>query len=293
VVRPTPEEIEARRFRLAQNGYDCESVDRFLAEIADGLREQPPASEPGPSDEFGRLGQEIAGILRTARDGAGAIKAEAEGQAAAVRSRAEVEAGELHKSAEREAAQIRVDAERQLEQATQALARANEQAAAIRAGADEAARHRIDELMVDVNRREADLRDAEQSAYLRLIGARNDLQTAIDRLLDTLDGDVAATADPVVDLTVAPPHVRTIGKPEPVTAPEPPSGAEGQARPEATPAAGEAAPGRERSAVGSVDLDQPAGSAGADPLLRMVRAAVGRAAEASTPEPPDREASAS
>ena len=66
-MRPTPEEIEARRFRLAQNGYDCEAVDRFLAEVAEGLRSQP-APEAGTPDEFGRLGQEIAAILRNAHD---------------------------------------------------------------------------------------------------------------------------------------------------------------------------------------------------------------------------------
>ena len=47
-LRPTPEEIEARRFRLAQNGYDCEAVDRFLAEIADGLRSDPGAEPARP-----------------------------------------------------------------------------------------------------------------------------------------------------------------------------------------------------------------------------------------------------
>ncbi len=40
-MRLTPEEIEARRFRLAPNGYDCEAVDRFLAEITEALRNQP------------------------------------------------------------------------------------------------------------------------------------------------------------------------------------------------------------------------------------------------------------
>ena len=43
-VRLTPEEIEARRFRLAPNGYDCEAVDRFLAEVTEALRDQPVTS---------------------------------------------------------------------------------------------------------------------------------------------------------------------------------------------------------------------------------------------------------
>jgi DivIVA domain-containing protein len=65
-VRLTPEEIEARRFRLAPNGYECEAVDRFLAEITEALREQPAPT--AGSDEFSRVGQEIAAIMQTERD---------------------------------------------------------------------------------------------------------------------------------------------------------------------------------------------------------------------------------
>ena len=87
-VRLTPEDIEARRFRLAPNGYECEAVDRFLVEVIEALRNQPVAT--GDSDEFSRAGQEIASVLRAARDSAGAMRAEAEGLAASMRSRASV-----------------------------------------------------------------------------------------------------------------------------------------------------------------------------------------------------------
>ncbi len=71
---------------------------------------------------------------------------------------------------------------------------------------------------------------------------------------------------------------RTTGHPDPVIAPEPPTSDQPAARADEQP-------------VGSVQLDAN-GNAG-DPLLRMVRAAVGRAVEASSPEGLDREASAS
>ena len=257
----TPEEIEARRFRLAQNGYDCESVDRFLSEIADALR--TPTSPALGGDEFGRMGQEIAAILRNARDSAGAVRAEAEGHAAALRSRAELEAEDVRKEAESEAEairtrataasdetlalahrdadalrtsaqadadQMRLEAERQLEQATQARLRADEQMAAARAGAEREvaarleraeheARRRADEITTEATQRAEAVRESEQSTYLRLLAARDDLQLAIDRLVANIDGDPRSTASvievgaaldqaqSVVDLTTAPPQV--------------------------------------------------------------------------------------
>ncbi len=328
----TPEEIEARRFRLAQNGYDCESVDRFLAEIANALRTPTPSSLG--ADEFGRLGQEIAAILRNARDSAGAVRAEAEGHAAALRSRAELQASDVQKAAEAEAEalraevaaeadqartqarqeaeavraaaqadadQIRLDAERQLEQATQARARADEQVAAIRAGAEREAaarveraeheaRRRADEITTEATQRAEAIRESEQSTYLRLLAARDDLQLAIDRLVAGLEGDIRPGADldpadedqSVVDLTKAPAQVHPGPNAET---------AEAAAFGDAT-SFGDAV-ARASRPIASVGLD-PAGSAGTgDPLLRMVRAAVGRAAEGSSTDDPEQEASAS
>ncbi len=325
----TPEEIEARRFRLAQNGYDCESVDRFLSEIADALRTPAPAMFG--ADEFGRMGQEIAAILRNARDSAGAVRAEAEGHAAALRSRAELEAEDVRKEAESEAQsvrarattasqeamaqaradadalrtaaqadadQIRLEAERQLEQATQIRSRADEQMASARAGAEREAaarleraeheaRRRADEITTEATQRAEAIRESEQSTYLRLLAARDDLQLAIDRLVAHLDGDprsapsgadVGAALDEaqsVVDLTTAPPQVHR------------------GAGPEAPAADHDDEFARTARPIASVGLESGANQAAGDPLLRMVRAAVGRAAEGSSGEGPEQEASAS
>jgi len=222
-VRLTPEEIEARRFRLAPNGYDCEAVDRFLAEIVEALRELPAAT--GSSDEFSRVGQEIAAVLRAARDSAGAVRAEAEGQAAAARSRAEAEANDLRK-----------EAKAQLHQAQQTLAEAREQAELVVAEAE----HHADEI-----------KHAERVARQRLLATRTDLQTLIDRL-------GASNGASVLDLTAD--DEETI----------------------------EAADGIDLLATGgpTADVGAPANPPAelGDPLLRMVRAAVGRAAEHSEAE---------
>ncbi|HVN49873.1 MAG TPA: DivIVA domain-containing protein [Acidimicrobiales bacterium] len=349
-MRPTPEEIEARRFRLAQNGYDCEAVDRFLAEIAEGLRAEPAADALSP-DEFGRLGQEIAAILRNAHEGAGAVKAEAEGQAAALRATAEAEAHDLRKAslaeaeaikalaaveaqaersaaqaeadelrtrAQAEAAEIRAEAERQLGQAAHRLAVADEQAAATRAGADREAairleqaereaRERASEIAADAERRAEASLEAEQSTYLRLLAARDDLQQALERLAAHVG---VHQDDPVVDLTTAPPQVRSLAHP-PTAGPEAGVGERGgRPAPVSAPEPGAASSPSvafdlESRSVGSSPLEASPGVATGDPLLRMVRAAVGRAVEASVeasvegssePDAPgevDREASAS
>ncbi len=339
----TPEEIEARRFRLTQNGYDCESVDRFLSEIADALRTPTPAVFG--ADEFGRMGQEIAAILRNARDSAGAVRAEAEGHAAALRSRAELEADDVRKQAETEAEevrsraqaaadellaearrdadaqrasagadaeaqraaavadadQMRLETERQLEQATQIRARADEQMASARASAEREAsarleraeheaRRRADEITTEATQRAEAIRESEQSTYLRLLAARDDLQLAIDRLVAQIDGDPRSVSAPVeserderadepsvVDLTTAPPQVHR-GPAHVVGT----SGLDADDEQSRAP-----------RPIASVGLDSTGGPPGGDPLLRMVRAAVGRAAEGSTSDDPEQEASAS
>ena len=125
------------------------------------------------------------------------------------------------------------------------------------------------------------IRESEQSTYLRLLAARDDLQQAIDRLVTNLGvgarmADERETADEgqsVVDLTTAPAQVRH----ETV-----PAGA-GLTNGEAAAA----------HAIAPVGRDPQVGTSAGDPLLRMVRATVGRAAEGSSGDGPDQQASAS
>jgi DivIVA domain-containing protein len=194
-VRLTPEEIEARRFRLSANGYDCEAVDRFLADIAEALRS--PGGPGGDADEFGRVGLEIATILRNARDSAGAIKAEAEGHAAALRSRAEAEAGDVRKAAASEAEALHVQAraeieaglesaERELADARRTAEEAAAEADAVRATAetDAKARKAAAEDEAEEVRRSLDteLEASRQSVQVELDAQRTTAQTEADQI---------------------------------------------------------------------------------------------------------------
>jgi DivIVA domain-containing protein len=222
-VQLTAETIEARRFKLAPNGYDCETVDRFMAEIAAALRAKPTARAGDPDgDDFGRFGDEMAALMRAAHDRASAVQAEAEGHAAAVRSKADLAAEDVKLEAEREAASIRVAAD--------------QDAASVRETAE----------------REATRIVAE--AQQRVLALRAELDELVERLGLT-GGAHAETAPPeVVDLTEA-------------------SGPSGFRKPDP----GFAAATDPNRPVSPVDLEDEAAPGAPDPLVRMVRAAVGRA----------------
>ena len=262
----TPEQIEARRFRLAPNGYECEAVDRFLVEVIEALRDQPAG--PSDADEFSRAGQEIASVLRAARDSAGAMRAEAEGLAASMRSRAELETADLRQTAEAERKQSKVILIDAQQRAETLLREAEQQATATLAAATAQAATRATQITAEAERQADQIRRGEQASHQRLVAARTDLQQAIDRL-DPSD------ERPVLDLTVTPPGLRTTGASEvgdainPVTRPMPVTA--GQVPSEPAPA---------DSAVAT------------DPLLRMVRAAVGRAAQHSSSHELENEAPA-
>ena len=256
-MRLNPEEIEARRFRLAPNGYECEAVDRFLAEITEALR-NPPLTTP-ETDEFGRVGQEIATILRAARDSAGAMRAEAEGLAASVRSRAELEAVDVRKQAEKDRDEAKQILDEAHAKGDVVINEAQKQAAASLSAATEQARARAAQITARAERQAEQIRRGERAAHQRLLAARTDLQQAIDRLVGTDD-------QPVLDLTTAPPHVRTGGiRREPLVA-----------------GGDQTAVDADETEIGSRHGDP---ATGGDPLLRMVRAAVGRAVEGSASDP--------
>ena len=253
-MRLTPEDIEARRFRLAPNGYECEAVDRFLAEVIETLRQQPaepvePVVTTPETDEFSRAGQEIATILRAARDSAGAMRAEAEGLAASMRSRAELEAADLLRQAEAERGQAATVLAEAQQQADATVRDAEQQIAGAVAEATARGEARATQIIEAAERQAEVIRRGERAAHQRLLAARTDLQQAIDRLAGHDDRSL-------LDLTVAAPHGQAGDDDLVVSAAQ--SNANGHA------ANGHAA-------------DEPA----ADPLLRMVRAAVGRAAQHS------------
>ncbi|MEL7206627.1 MAG: DivIVA domain-containing protein, partial [Actinomycetota bacterium] len=110
----TPEEIEGKEFGVSRRGYDRDEVDEFLVEVAGVVRDAEAAAasapEPGSddsgsgdsdseaaaddpgsirarlaggdddTDDFGRLGAEVALVLRTADEAATKRRSEAEAE---------------------------------------------------------------------------------------------------------------------------------------------------------------------------------------------------------------------
>jgi len=218
-------------------------------------------------------------VLRSARDSAGAMRAEAEGLAASMRSRAELEAADVRKQAEAEAEQAKQMLVEAQIQAEAIIREGEQQASSSLAEATEQARGRAQQITARAERQAEQVRRGERAAHQRLLAARTDLQQAIDRLGGSDD-------QPVLDLTTAPPHVRTGG----IHTEVPPNSSGDPARRAvhikvdapglgATDRAEQATdPGSEQAT--DPDSDPDSDSTG-DPLLRMVRAAVGRAAEHS------------
>ena len=311
-MRLTPDEIRALRFPLSPNGYECESVDRFLAEAIELLQDTPAngaGTDSANNDDFARAGQEIAVVLRSARDSANALRAEAEGHAVATRARADVDAEEIHNRA--------VD---ELQQAEQILAAAKAESEAILAEAKavvaasvetatEQARLQAAEITKEAETHAEQIRRGERAVHQRLLAARTDLDQAIDRLIGSAE-------KPVLDLTMAPPHLRTgsiIDRPTSAESSHPssngdatptrkslgvqPETPDSSPEPSATPVtATHAAPDTfnrdedrdtDEQLNRRTDIISPS-----DPVLRMVRAAVGRAIENSATERPDDQAPA-
>ena len=210
----SPEEIEGKEFDVSRRGYDRDEVDDFLVEVAETVRQAGAAGDdageaggeegadpmrsrlrggPADTDEFGRLGAEVAAVLRTADEGAARRQAEAEVEARRIREEAEAEAISLRAEAETEATRIRAEAEVEARNARTALAEATEQARVTIAEANEQAEFlaRQAEENAEVRRQEL-LAEAEEQADLaaglerdvhgRLLAARDDLDRAVTRL---------------------------------------------------------------------------------------------------------------
>jgi cell division septum initiation protein DivIVA len=134
----TPQEIETRPFLTERQGYDRHEVQSFLKAVAnefrtlveriEGLQEElatakagadaaeeraraaeearpeaaaAPAAAPAPAgDPFVALGDEVAGVLRTAHDTATSITSAAEEAAAAAKAKAAEEADRLRLEAD-------------------------------------------------------------------------------------------------------------------------------------------------------------------------------------------------
>jgi DivIVA domain-containing protein len=270
-VHLSPDEIERRTFAIEDRGYDRDEVRVFLREVGAALRlalhtTRPPttaAADPAPAtaatgstDDFARLGAEVAEVLRSAHDAVDALHHQAALEIAARHEAAEADADEVRRRAEHGAAWTQDRAKRVLitaqEQADAILADAESAAAEHLASARRQAKEHADEVATRTRRHAEQILRAEREALRRLHQA----QAGVAAAAEMLSG---SETRPIVDLTDLQPSVRlgTI----------------------------------------NVELADPADatppSSENDPLVRMIRSAVDRAAEhardaaGDEPAPPD------
>jgi DivIVA domain-containing protein len=245
----TPEDIEGRRFETAKKGYDKAQVDRFLAQVAvqyrgalDTSAEEPdpvpeaPAATPGAgpslndiarslagpydeasSDDFSRLGSEVATVLRTAHQSVSMLRRQAENEAAQIRHEADVYAKSVRSDADMYAIEQRRDAEVERKEAQRILQEAHEKAdakvadaqaraQAIAESAETVARAKSLEVVADARRRAEQAMSTERDIRNALLNVRGDVNDAIERL--PASDDLASALDDSSTYVEPPPAPR-------------------------------------------------------------------------------------
>ena len=205
-----PEEIEGREFFVGLRGYDKDEVNAFLAEVAaemrslqsqlDDLRANPaPAAAAAPArDDFEDLGANVAAILRTAKESAGAMTADAEAAAATIRQEAEQYAEARRSAADEYADQKRREGEdahaaamhraREAEEhANRLVQEAEERARIIVADGEARARQKVEALLADATQRLTDTTRRSEELRARLAETADELQLAVLALGDRVE----------------------------------------------------------------------------------------------------------
>jgi hypothetical protein len=242
------------------DGDGAESARTLRADALDLV------NDDGRADS-GRLGEKISEILQAAEMLASDLHADAEQALLVARSDAEQEVADRRREAEASAAAVREQAKRVLtasqEQAARILAEAEDHAASLRTDADERAKIRNERLQRVAEQHAERVLRFERDAIGRLREAQDDLQQAVERL-------TGSEHSPVLDLSHDQPAVRV-------------GSIDVEAGPAAPPAPAERIRVTERS---TERLGSDEGNA--DPVNRLVRAAVERAVENSAdPESAD------
>ena len=264
----SPDEIQRRTFAIEDRGYDRDQVRDFLLEVASALRmalhtTRPPttaaaaaatAADPrtgdtvtsGGADEFARLGTEVAEVLRAAHEAVAALQEQADRDIEGRLLDAEARSEDIRRQAEADATWNQDRARRVLitaqEQADGIIAEAERAAAELIDVARRQAKDQADQVATRTRRHAEQILRAEREALRRLHEAQAGVAAAVEML-------TGSEIRPVVDLTELRPSVR-LGELDVETNEDDDRG--GEARPD-------------RSSD--------------DPVVRMVRSAVDRAAE--------------
>jgi DivIVA domain-containing protein len=228
----TPDEIENRVFSLVRRGYDPAEVDDFLKDVASTLAQAqgglatppaPPATDDrratagAGADDFGRLGEEVAAILRQAHESVDSLRQRAEAEAAVIRQDAEREAEAMRQEADadRQAAAIALEAARaEVDRTLAELARQADLAAeAAAARAQERSRQVIEAARLEARGAVT----VQRNVRVRLEDTREDIDQALDHLIDE-DTDLFETID-LTDTALAEDAVAAPAEPERVPPP--------------------------------------------------------------------------
>ena len=218
-----PQEIEAKEFFIALRGYDRDEVDAYLREIAEEHRRvldelETRAVPTADEDPYAHLGAEVTNILRTARDSAASIVADAERDAEELALSAQIDADDIRTRAQREAEEIRnaahgeaeaivaaakeradaMNAEAEALRATAqqeveaTVAAARERAATIETEAEHLGRQRAVAAADEAAARLADVIRQQEHVRGRLIETSEEIQLALLALGDP-DGEASET----------------------------------------------------------------------------------------------------
>lgn len=208
----TPDDIDGRQFPAAQDGYDRQAVDRFLAEVAASYRyavhnllpgvapsgSSPPAaataSAPTSNEGLARVGHEVGEILRAAEQLAEDVRAEAEADAAAIRAEAERVLTEARQHAEEDRERAKRLLVRAKEQADTIIAEGEEQAQARLHELEEESRRQTQQALARAHHQAEQIGRVEREALERMRTVRAELDIAIAQL--SADG-----TRPLLDLT--------------------------------------------------------------------------------------------
>lgn len=166
----TPEEIERQVFLVSLRGYDKDEVHAFLNQVASDYRQALQRSEAGEQDPYGRLGDEVAEMLRTTVEQTRQLRERVEREVAESRQRAEAEIATLRAEAEADAARIRNDADAHADW--------------VRREAAASAREHIQQIVSDALNRYADADEAERALMEHLEAVQTAVEETRRRLGD-------------------------------------------------------------------------------------------------------------
>lgn len=262
-----PREIRRQTFSLARRGFDTTEVTEYLGQLADQIEAAAAAAR---QNRYRKLGQEVEAVLRTANEQAARMRAAAKRAASAARNDASLHALEQKRAADQDRDEAKRMLVRSQERSAALVRQAEEQAAGIVRTAEAMARTRTTQVLAQAQRRLDRLTRDEHQAESRLRTAQLDLQAVIERV-----GEPEAD---IIDLT-AESSLPTTPSETPPSARQPAPGGEPDSAPPSN--------GAEHEAAGQVLDTRFSLGRGGDPVAEMVREAVAKAVEHSSPDPAD------